>query len=115
MFGILFELCICYNAVFYSILCIIIKKMLKKSFPIYCGIGKKQYFCTRFPEGTPLTGAATQGAAKKKVPEKFAGMEKTPYLCRRFPSERSKKGFYEIIWIGDDEREERSILGNRNR
>ena len=65
MFGILFELCICYNAVFYSILCIIIKKMLKKSFPIYCGIGKKQYFCTRFPEGTPLTGAATQGAAKK--------------------------------------------------
>mgnify|MGYP007048086175 FL=1 len=43
--------------------------MLKKSFPIYCGIGKKQYFCTRFPEGTPLTGAATQGAAKKKFPK----------------------------------------------
>ena len=63
--------------------------MLKKSFPIYCGIGKKQYFCTRFPEGTPLTGAATQGAAKKV--------------------------FYEIIWIGDDEREERSIPGNGNR
>ena len=78
--------------------------MLKKSFPIYCGIGKKQYFCTRFPEGTPLTGAATQGAAKKKVSEKFAGMEKTPYLCKRFPSERSRKVFYEIIWIGDDER-----------
>ena len=69
----------------------------------------------------PLSGrdaphrGSDAGGGEKKVSEKFAGMEKTPYLCRRFPSERSKKVFYEIIWIGDDEREERSIPGNGNR
>ena len=91
MFGILFELCICYNAVFYSVLCIIIKKMLKKSFPIYCGIGKKQYFCTRFPEGTPLTGAATQGAAKKKFPKNLREWKKRLIFADDFPPKGAGK------------------------